>query len=72
MQIYNRTEGNWMASNDTNIQVNRNSKESENWHGNEMDINEQEEEEYRSDDEKKMVNGGAIEENGDISGNRGR
>jgi hypothetical protein len=67
-----RTEGNWMASNDTNIQVNRNSKELENWHGNDKDINKQEEEEYSSDDEEGMVDGGAIEENGGISGNRGR
>jgi hypothetical protein len=61
-----------MESNDTNIQVNRNSKELENWHGNGKDIDKQEEEEYRSDDEEEIVDGGAIEDNGGISGNRGR
>jgi hypothetical protein len=61
-----------MESNDTYIRVNRNSKESDNWHGNDKDINEQEEEEYRSDDEEEMVNGDAIEDNGGISRNKGR
>jgi hypothetical protein len=55
-----------------NLQVNRNSKETENWQGNDQDIDKQEEEEYSSDDEEGMVDGGAIEENGGISGNRGR
>jgi hypothetical protein len=46
---YSRTEENWVASNNRNIQVNRNSKETDNWQVNDQDLDIQEEEEYSSE-----------------------
>jgi hypothetical protein len=61
-----------MESNETYVQLHRNSNELENCHGYDKEINIQDEEENISDDEEEMVNADAIENNGSISRNKGR
>jgi hypothetical protein len=52
--------------------VDRNNKVTENWKGEDQDKDEQDVEEDSSDDEERLVNGSAVEENGGNSRNRMR